>query len=112
MYNNKPKGNGTNGPRPQNEKQSYPYASDRHWITRLKELSRKETIWLNDEDIGNIWFLYSSTNGLFRRWLSDGTLLDRLRREQGSYHDMESVKCTVRKISDNPGLKKIVTDAR
>lgn len=84
----------------------------RHWITRLKEFSKKESITFNDEDISNIWFMYSFTNGMFKKWLNEGTLLDRLRKEQGSmYHNMESVKSTTKKIIENSGLKKIVSDA-
>jgi len=85
---------------------------DKHWITRLKESSKKETVRLNDEDINNIWFMYSATGGQFKRWLSDGVLMEKIRKEPVGHQDqLESVKVTIRKISDAP-LKQHIISAR
>jgi hypothetical protein len=118
MRNNKNQPKGGQGPhrqsgnwRPNNGQQPQHGHDERHWILKLREASRKTGGGLNDEDVNNIWVLYSATNGMLRRWLGDGVLLDRLRKEHIDYVDMESLRATARKISEAP-LKQMVIEAR
>ena len=85
---------------------------DRHWLSRIKETLKRSNLWINDEDVNNLWFIYSLTNGNLKRWLQDDTLLDKLKKEPATFHtDMESVKQTVRKVSES-AIRQIIVDAR
>jgi hypothetical protein len=84
---------------------------DRHWITRLKEALKKINQRITDEDINNIWQMYSCTNGNLKRWLQDDTLLSRINKEPVTHADMESIRQTIRKISDT-AIKQVIIDAR
>jgi len=86
--------------------------SDQHWITKIKDHLRKQSLWVSDEDISNIWVLYSATSGNLRKWLQNDVLTQKFLKETHGMHiDTESVRQTVRKISE-PAIRQAVLSIR